>query len=61
MKIILRTQQTSDAERGSEAYPTWGPDGESVYFVSDGAQSQRNLGIWKVPVDFRTRCKGTER
>ncbi|MBI4325593.1 MAG: PD40 domain-containing protein, partial [Chloroflexi bacterium] len=46
-----------------DAYPTWGPDGETVYFVSAGGRRESTWGLWKVRVDHKTRLPkgpGTE-
>jgi Tol biopolymer transport system component len=37
---------------GFEGAPTWGPDGESVYFVSEGGSPlSTTRGIWKLRID----------
>ncbi len=39
---------------GFDAAPTWGPDGESVYFVSDdGSPRSPTRGIWKLRINLR--------
>ncbi|MSU36888.1 MAG: hypothetical protein EXS36_17685 [Pedosphaera sp.] len=40
---------------GMNAYPTWGPNGESVYNISDGGQNRSETwGIWRIAVDRKT-------
>lgn len=41
---------------GIDAFPTWGPDGESIWFVStDNPDSNHSTwGIWKLPIDPKT-------
>ncbi|MBI2924962.1 MAG: serine/threonine-protein kinase [Verrucomicrobia bacterium] len=37
---------------GMDAYPTWGPDRETVYYVSDAGRSRgETWGLWRVQVD----------
>ncbi|MBI2926122.1 MAG: serine/threonine-protein kinase [Verrucomicrobia bacterium] len=41
---------------GINLHPTWGPDGETVYFVSSGGQRNRDgtWGLWKIRIDPKT-------
>ena len=46
---------------GMDAYPTWGPARETVYYVSDAGRSRgETWGIWRIAADRKTaRPKGT--
>lgn len=40
---------------GTDAFPTWGPDGDTVFFASNGGFRMGNTwALWKVGVDLRT-------
>jgi Tol biopolymer transport system component len=40
---------------GTDAYPTWGPDRETVYYVSDGGRKpSETWGIWRVRIDRKS-------
>jgi Tol biopolymer transport system component len=40
---------------GMDSFPTWGPDGESVFFVSNGGHRLgQTWGLWKIRVDLKT-------